>query len=257
MGFRVFAGIELVAALLSWGQADVRRPVFDAASVKLAAVKDGKMSIDTLPGGRFTANNADLTRLIAFGYRVRTAQILGVPKSMRSQGFDIVAKAESDHPTDEQLRMMVQILLAESFKLTLHRETKEGQVYTLVLVKGGSKLHASGKDETSISSGRLFHVVYQKVSMPLLAQDLSPRLARTVLDRTGLTGDFDFTLEWTERTIYLPLRPTSGLEQPEATGPVGPSLFTALQEQLGLKLESTKGPVEMLIIDHAEMPSQN
>jgi uncharacterized protein (TIGR03435 family) len=257
MRCRVVPGFGLIATLLGLGQGDINRPAFEAASVKLTAAKDAKLSIDMPPGGGFRANNADLTSLIAFGYRVRAAQISGVPKSLRSTGFDIVAKADNDHPSIEQLRLMVQSLLADRFKLTLHRLRKEGPVYALVLAKGGPRLDASVKDETSISSGRLFHVVYQKVSMPLLAENLSQRLSRTVLDRTGLEGDFDFKLEWVERTIYLPLRPASGLDAPEATGPTGPSLFTAMQEQLGLKLEAAKGPVDMLVIDHVEMPSQN
>ncbi len=176
--------------------------------------------------------------LIAFAYDVRPHQIVDGPSWAESAGFDIVAKGDDDR----QIRAMVQKLLADRFGLTLHAATREMPVYALVVGKGGPKFHASEKENMSISGGGKGRVMYQKATMALFAQNLAPPLGRTVVDRTGLAGEYDFTLEWS---------PEEGMSTES------PSLFTALQEQLGLKLESAKAPVKILVIDHAEKPSQN
>jgi uncharacterized protein (TIGR03435 family) len=138
---------------------------------------------------------------------------------------------------------MLQTLLAERFKVAVHRETKEVAVYALMLAKSGPKLHEVKEDDTNSHTGLRDsngHIAATKSPMTALARVLAEEVGRTVLDRTGLTGKYDFILDWT---------PDQGTRAPDVPGAF---LFAALQEQLGLKLEPTKGPVEMLIIDHAE-----
>ena len=229
---------------------------FEVASLKPTAETGRGMSLNRSPGGRFTTTNASLEMLIEFAYDVRSHQVSGGPKWLESEGFDIVAKAENANPSTEDLRAMVQKLLEDRFKLALHRETKELLEFALAVGKGGPKLHASGKDETRISGGGKGRTIYEKASMATLAWNLSQRLGRTVVDRTGLKGDFDFALEWAPGEDE-PRKKINGVEIPPPTDISGPSVFTALQEQLGLKLESTKGPVEILVIDRAERPSAN
>jgi uncharacterized protein (TIGR03435 family) len=169
---------------------------------------------------------------------------------------------------------MIQSLLADRFKLTVHRETKELPIYVLTVAKSGSKLHAAAPAaEENIPLGppmpdgpQANHSIRMngRGDLSVMAQNLdrfadllSHQLGRPVINKTGLTGDVDFTLRWTpdDGRGQMP-----GGQPPEAAPPAeanGPSLFTALQEQLGLKLESQKGPVETIVIDHVERPSEN
>jgi bla regulator protein blaR1 len=229
---------------------------FEVASIKPTAETGRGMSLNRSPGGRFTTMNASLEMLMEFAYDVRAHQISGGPKWLESDGFDIVAKADNENPPTEDLRAMVRKLLEDRFKLAIHRETKELSKYSLVVGKGGPKLQPSGKDETRISGGGKGRTNYEKASMATLAWNLSQRLGRTVVDRTGLKGDFDFALEWAPGEDE-PRKKINGVEVPPAADISGPSVFTALQEQLGLKLESTKGPVEVVVIDRVERPSGN
>jgi uncharacterized protein (TIGR03435 family) len=258
------AGIAAVAGPVVFGivtspQGRAQQPAdfslaFEVASIKPTEETGRSMNLNRAPGGRFTTRNTGLKMLMTFAYDVRPHQISGGASWIDSEGFDIVAKAEAAEPTIEQFRGMMQKLLADRFQLTFHRETKEMPVYALVLAKNGPKLRVSDKDQTTIQGGR-GQVTYQKCSMAFFAQNLSPRLGRTVLDRTGLKGEFDFTLE---ATIEDEIRKRVEAGEASASSePVGPTIFTALQEQLGLKLESTKGPVEILVIDRAQKPSGN
>ncbi len=227
---------------------------FEVASIKPTEETGHSMNLNRAPGGRFSTRNTGLKMLMTFAYDVRPHQISGGASWIDSEGFDIVAKAETADPTIEQFRGMMQKLLADRFQLTFHRETREMPVYALVLAKNGPKFKVSDKDETTIQGGK-GQTRYQKCSMAFFAQNLSPRLGRTVLDRTGLKGEFDFTLE---ATIEDEIRKRVEAGEASASSePVGPTIFTALQEQLGLKLESTKGPVEILVIDRAVRPSSN
>jgi uncharacterized protein (TIGR03435 family) len=258
------AGIAAVAGPVVFGivtspQGRAQQPAdsslaFEVASIKPTEETGRSMNLNRAPGGRFTTRNTGLKMLMTFAYDVRPHQISGGASWIDSEGFDIVAKADAADPTIEQFRGMMQKLLADRFQLTFHRETKEMPVYALVLAKNGPKLRVSDKDETTIQGGRGL-VTYQKCSMAFFAQNLSPRLGRTVLDRTGLKGEFDFTLEATIED-EIRKRVEAG-EASSSSEPVGPTIFTALQEQLGLKLESTKGPVEILVIDRAQKPSGN
>jgi uncharacterized protein (TIGR03435 family) len=278
----VMATIAAVAGPIAFGlmsapqeTAKLDSPKFEVASIKPVKALDNHVDITTAPNGRFTARNVTVKMLITEAYQVKGFQITGEPKWVNSERYDIVAKADESATkngseyTDDQLRqyqskhrLRLQALLADRFQLKLHKNLKELPVYALILAKNGSRLQPV-IEQRPISSrgmhatdGRL---TAQDVPLSFLTELLSDRLARIVLDRTGLKGDYDFTLNWTpEEHTPLPFgagpMAQNALPQPEANGP---SIFTALQEQLGLKLEPQKGPVEILVIDHVEKPTPN
>jgi uncharacterized protein (TIGR03435 family) len=246
---------------------------FEVASVKSGDPNNPQVLLSLQPGGRFTTINASLQMLIDFAYDVRNHQISGGPNWLDTAKFDIEAKAGGDAPllpgpeVGSRLRLMVQSLLAERYKLTLHKETREEQVYELVVDKGGSKLklteRSPDKDAADTAkagpqglrtAGR-GQLEGMAAPASMLAKEFSRITGRSVIDRTGLAGRFDFHLKWTPDPGAPP--PMAGLEAGSPPDPSWPSLFTAVQEELGLKLQSTKGPVEILVIDHVEKPDAN
>jgi len=173
--------------------------------------------------------------------------------------FDIVAKAPADTPLD-QIRLMLQTLLAERFLLALHREPKELSYVALVIGKKGPKLQEAIPD--SDASGNKFligRIVSNHISMNTLATLFARFTGQTVLDMTGLTASYDLKLEWTPENTPASAAPGRGADAGVSMdGESGPSLFAAVEQQLGLKLEVRKGPVEIIVIDHAErVPAQN
>lgn len=182
--------------------------------------------------------------------------VQGGPDWLDRDKYIIVAKAESADATPEQIKAMLQTLLAERFKLGVHRETKDLNVYTLVVGKNGSKLQEATEEQKSSSSvtgtNRGLQMVYQKVALPLLINTLANMLGSPVLDKTGLAGRYNFKLEWADPRFG---RPGNGTDAPPVDS--FPDLFTALEEQLGLKMEVKKGPVEVLVVDHAERATEN
>jgi uncharacterized protein (TIGR03435 family) len=260
---------------------DTKLPAFEVASVKRSESGDSRViGGRTQPGGRFTMANVQLREIIRVAYRLESFQVSGGPDWINADRFDIVAKAESD-AAPEQLLLMLRTLLAERFKLAVHRETRELPVFALVVARSDGKLgpqlrysdancvaaatgppsgRTPGRPDPSqppqCGSGRLglgrFTARAQKIEA--LSLILSTRVSRSVLDRTGLTGYFDFDLEWTPAAGEPGLPPPNGPanDRPDDSGP---SIFTALQEQLGLKLDPQRGPVGVLIIDHAEQPT--
>ena len=196
-----------------------------------------------------TATAVTLLDLITSAYGVRYEQVSGGPGWVNTAHYDIAAKAEGEAPlTKEQSRQMMQALLGERFQLKIHRETREVPVYALVVGRNGPKLKETSADEPGdnfVRGGRAgMHMEATRGTMEQLARQLSGT-AGPVMDRTGLAGYYAYQLDWTPAT-----RPSD----PESDTP---SLFTAVQEQLGLKLETAKGPMEMLIIDRAEKPTEN
>lgn len=201
-------------------------------------------------------------------------QILGGPGWAASDRYDISATKDAAFGL-EQTKLMLQALLEDRFQLMLHRETKESQVYALVAAKDGIKLRASAEGSCLPRSrtapvdqapkkvcGYLAFspagVDGTAISMEQLTTALSQALQRPVIDKTGLTGMFDVHVEWTaDQSTPGFVAPGSPPATPGAADPNSKSIFTALQEQLGLKLESTKGPVEFLVIDRLERPSEN
>jgi bla regulator protein BlaR1 len=250
------------AVILAMRSAAQSGPAFEVASVKPGQTSD-RPSIRALPGGRFIATNETVKYLIQFAYNVQDYQISGGPKWMDSAGFDIVAAPENLTPTADNIgvfRQKLQRLLADRFQLTLQHTTKELPVYTLVVGKGGPKLQEGEKPKNPTDmrlSGGKGLMVAQKVQLGLVAQVLSGRLGRPVTDDTGLTGYYNFRLEWTQDETEPALAGENGAAAAVPVDRAGPSIFTALQEQLGLRLEGRKGPVEVLAIERVEMPSAN
>lgn len=261
------------------------RPAFEVVSVK--PNKSGELlPIVTPPsGGRFSATNVPLKLMIMFAYNKSDFQIARAPDWFTADRFDIVANSDGN-PTRDALRAMLQTLLEDRFRLKVHRETKELPVYS-VSVSSPGKIHESQGDcnptpipsPSSPTQSKLLpalcgqiaafpgHANGQKVTLAQLVDALSLVSGRIVMDKTGLLGKYDINLEWAPAELQLrtpstggaaagPLPNSPALQFP-AVDPNGPSLSTALKEQLGLKLESTKGPVEILVIDRAEKPSEN
>ena len=242
--------VIIAAPMIAFTQSS-KLPAFEAASVKpnnFTATRALRIE-----PGRLVATRMSLGNLIEEAYGVAGFQILGGPTWSNSDVYDIEAKAE--HTTSKaQLLLMLQSLLADRFKLIVHRESKEIPVYTLVVGKSGSKLKEVPYDEEVVGKGvRLsgnLQLTGRMATTSQLTKVLSDTvfngehiLDRPVLDRTGMIGSYDFTLSW-----------KSDKDRADSDGP---SIFSAVQEQLGLKLEAQKGAVEMLAIDHADKPSPN
>ena len=258
---------------------EVKVPAYDVVSVKLNKSESGMVRIMSKADG-YSASNVSLMMLVQGAYGSREDLISGAPSWANSARFDIDAKvAGSDVDalkklSPEQRRLMLPPLLADRFKLKVHTETKQLPVYELVVAKGGSKLKEATPGDTYANGfkgpdgvGRAGpmrmgpgQLSGQGLPVTSLANMLSQELHHTVIDKTGLTGKYDFELNWTPDQGSDPMfkGPDSGQHSSDAApDSSGPSIFTAVQEQLGLKLQSAKGPVETLVIDHVEMPSEN
>jgi bla regulator protein BlaR1 len=231
---------------------------FEVASIKPSppASPDRLISgFQTPGGGRFNAISASLRMLIIFAYNVKDFQVSGGPGWANSESYDIVAKADGN-AARPQLRLMLQALLKDRFKLVLRHETKDAPVYELVVAKGGSKIQEDTTSRQRIAMTGPGKVIAQKAPLALFAEFLGTLAGRPIVDKTGLPGTYGFKLEWTpdvgEAGLPGPARPD--VAPPDSNGP---SLFTALQEQLGLRLQSAKGSVESLVIEGAEKPTEN
>jgi uncharacterized protein (TIGR03435 family) len=227
---------------------------FDVATIKPTAPSTGGHTDINYPsGGHFSAFNISLLALMQWTYGIPERQILDAPSWLSSTHYDIEAKSDAD--TDSRLRSvapdqerelkrrMIQALLAERCRLKLHPETRILPAYDLILAKGGSRLQPSQSNGKTINSGAT-HLDGQGLDTTLIAQLLSQIAGRIVVDKTNLPDRYDLKLQWTPDSAPL-------------TDNSAPSLFTAIQEQLGLKLEPAKEPVPVLVIDHVEQPSPN
>jgi uncharacterized protein (TIGR03435 family) len=233
-----------VAFLLACGAA-FGQPAFEVASIKPAADTPGTSFF--FDRGKVEVKKGTVRGIIEMAYEVRDFQISGGPAWLNSDGFDIVAKSAPDGSGIPELRRKLQTLLAERFQLKVHHETKELPVYALEVGKKGTKLKAeevSGSNGIRSDCGALFGTA---AKMATLALVLARQLGRPVEDHTALTGTYTFQVE------FMP----DGGACAEKLPPGRPSIFTALQEQLGLKLEPTKGPVDIIVIDRVEKPSEN
>jgi len=207
------------------------------------------------------ATNYSLIDLVSFAYDVHTKQIVEAPAWTAIEKYDIVGKHDGQGtPSQEQWKEMLQKMLAERFSLKFHRDKKELSVYVLSVGKSGPKLTKSAADPKSLPSlgyrgyGQL---VVHNVTIGDFSTDIlqGQVLDRPVLDQTGIAGKYDFTLDWMPDDSQFPM--FGGKLPPAPEGYSAPPLYTAIQEQLGLKLEATKAPADVLVIDHVEKPSAN
>jgi uncharacterized protein (TIGR03435 family) len=287
----VVTAVSLLLLLTSTVRGRVHSQARDATAnpltYEIVSIRPSAPNSDPNSGGTeeladgYKATNVTLLTLIrrAYGIDVKS-QILGTPGWLSSDAYDIQAKMESSVADDLRKlsplertyarQQMLRALLADRFKLVVHRENRELPVYMLVVAKNGLRLHESTPERTpneihdsSLDSGRRGG----KITAPCtttqsLAGLLSIALNRTVLDKTGLTAKYDIALQWSveqeqaaaPRLLDGAQAGTGGASMPDASWP---SIFTAIQEQLGLKLEPGKGPVKVVVIDHVERPSGN
>jgi uncharacterized protein (TIGR03435 family) len=248
-----------------------RTPAFEVASVKSNRSGDLAIRIDRPASDRFVAVNVPLRELIRFAYDLQDVRLAGGPDWIRSERFDIMAKSELALPAWSStgppmpLLLMVRTLLADRFGLVVHQETRDLPVYALLVAredrKFGPEITASKLDCESqaaqpacgmrIGPGQM---VMSGTPMSQFALVLSNFVQRVVLDRTQLPGTFDFRLSWTPDRIPQGTPPPGAPPLPPID-PNGPSLFAALQEQLGLTLEATRAPLDVLVIDRVERPT--
>jgi len=228
------------------------RLTFEVASVKLAPPGATERSLSHSPGARLITSNATLKQLVFLAYQVMPFQVTGGPDWVESAGFDIEAKAANPKASQEQFRQMIQTLLADRFQLKFHFASKEVPVYALVVARNGSKLVEAKDDSADVSMRNGRGEMTGVNTMAMFASALSRPLQRKVVDETGLTGAYTFKLQFVPDE--KPARPSDDGAAPSLDGA---SLFTALREQLGLTLKPAKGPVEVLVIDHADKPSVN
>jgi uncharacterized protein (TIGR03435 family) len=214
---------------------------FDIASIKVNIGASGTGYPEPAPGGRrFIATGQYLVALLMFAYDVSPLQITGIPRNFPPARYDI--EATCDQPmTKEQLPHLLQSLLEERFHLSIHREVKEQPVYALTVAKGGSRLHKTKHESEPPGLRQAGHsFTFTNAPMANLIGVLSQVAGRKVLDKTGLSGQYDFTLS------YAPDRDGDGSDRLPA------SVFTAVREQLGLDLESQRSQLEFIVIDHIE-----
>ena len=244
----MIAGIVGIVAADALAQAPP--PSFEVATVRASGPDSAPMSLQRQPGGRLVTSNTPLTFLISWAFGLDDGRLLGAPTGADSTRFDIVAKAPIDNPPPGQMQLMMRSLLAERFGLVVHTETRNRNVYTLRIAAGGTRLiivnppePADGNpfsmDDAGVLKGR-------HVTAAMLARVLSSQLGEPVEDMTQLTGSFDFTLRW---------RPDTGPIPDDGTRP---SLFTAIREQLGLRLDTRRVPVDVVIVDRLSLaPTAN
>jgi uncharacterized protein (TIGR03435 family) len=289
--------LVLIAALnvlLGQTPESASRPRFDVASIKPSVPREisnpYQRSYGNAGPGRYLARNTPLQLIIANAYDIRAAYIFGGPAWVSSDGYEILARAETSaeearstrngtQPMFDRDRLRLQALLEDRFSLKVHRETRQLPIFAVTVAKGGPKVQPAncitfdpnrpavlkpGQFRPaycglapSEQNGLSFKVTGSGVTMTHLLLSLSNFSDRPFIDRTGYTPTFNATVEWYVEPIQSPGNLVGTGKSSRSTEPLGPSLVTALQEQLGLKLKSTKGPIEVLVIDQVERPSAN
>ena len=224
---------------------------FEVATVKRAAgggpPGDVARNMDSSPGS-FAMRNVPLRMALEFAYDLKPYQVVGPDWINNEERYDIIARAPGPAPND-QMRQMLQALLTERFQIKLHREKKELPVYVLLRGKGALKLKPGDPNATPTQVGSPTQIVFKNQPISRLTGMLTARMDRPVIDMTGISGVYDYTVE------------TGGLGfngQPPADPTAGPSIFTAIQDNLGLRLESQRAPVDVLVVDQARrVPIEN
>ena len=253
----------LIVSLTFASQAGAQPPPapveFEVASVKPNKSNSTSSGINTSKG-LWRATNITVKNLLINAFEILPEQVVSAPSWIDSDRFDMEGKFEEDPAlsrtkNSDLHRQRLQALLKERFHLATHRETKEWQAYALVVAKKGAKLTPTErKDEGSSSRQNNGHWECKGVTMENFARNLAFRMARPVVDETALAGRFDFTLDFeSDGPVRMGDKdnPISGVDTK------GPSIFAALQDQLGLKLESRKAPVQLLVVDRIERPGEN
>jgi uncharacterized protein (TIGR03435 family) len=269
-----FLGVQLYAGAQGATRA-TPSVVFEVASVKPNASGDLRAAIGVQPGGRYLATNITPRDLVASAYGLQSYQVVGGPSWFAVDRFDVIAKTSTDQPLTppppggppSAMQLMVRALLADRFSLVSHTEMREMPVYHLVLARGdgtfGRGIRPSAADcsipqapgpagqrsPCGIRLGPGF-VSAGGRSMAAFASILSQFVQRSVTDQTGISGTFEFDLSWTPE-----LSPSLPPEGVPAADPDRPILFTAVQEQLGLKLQAARSPLVALVIDRVERPA--
>ncbi len=249
---RMRAVVAILFALFGAAQAQE----FEVASIRPSA-PDSPTFMQAHPGGRLDVSRATLRALMALAWRVQSYQVEGGPVWVRSEYFNVSAKAASN-PDEATLLLMIRSLLKERFSLKLHTETRVAPVYFLVVDGNGTKptpglkVAADASAPGEIGMGQN-HVEAHGISISRLAEALSMQLDRKVVAKTGRSGKFDIALRWTPDAHQATISSTDVADVPADA----PALFTAIREQLGLKLKPGKAPVQFIVIDGAEKPTAN
>jgi uncharacterized protein (TIGR03435 family) len=257
----MLAATALAAAGLLHAQTESQpqRLSFEVASIKPSEPGGRGGGIRAMPGGQtYVAQNVPLRLIIMLMYKITDSQIVGGPAWMDKDLYDIEAKAPKPSSLD-QLHEMFQNLLADRFKLQFHRATKEIHAYVMTVDKSGSKLKENLSAEPfdfPIKPGGPGKIVATHVDMRYFCWWIAQRFNTPVVDQTGLKGFYDFTFDWMP-DLPPPPPPDAAPERIRIQPPDPGSMFSALREQLGLKVESRKAPVEVFVIDHVERPSAN
>jgi uncharacterized protein (TIGR03435 family) len=229
-------------------------PDWEVASVKARDPNDTSNDQSTgMKGRQYTMVNRTVRAMLLFAYGLHKTQIVGGPSWIATERWDVQGVPDvPGHPNMKQAQILTRKLLEERFGLKVHKETKEMAVYAISVAKGGEKMARSvgdpngGPDENENSNGGVITMRMTNMSLGEFAPDLAFFLDRPAVDQTGLTGRYDFLLKWTADETKAPT---------DGTAP--PGLFTAIQQQIGLKLEPVKAPVDVLVIDQVEQPSAN
>jgi uncharacterized protein (TIGR03435 family) len=237
-------------------------PSFEVATIKPSKPDDPRKAF-IVQGRRFKIINQPLTAILSFSYNVQAKQIIGLPPWADTDKYDIDAEPDGEGaPSDKQWKNMLQKLVAERFKLTFHQEKKELSVYVLSVAKTGPKLTKSEGDPNGLPGlffrGKLGDLGVRNANMGDFTGLMQEAvLDRPVLDQTGITGRYDFTLVWTPDDSQFAGMGAKIPPAPADDGKAPPNLYTAIQEQIGLKLEASKAPADVMVVDHVEKPSEN
>ncbi len=249
----------------------IRPPGRNSKSPPSNPLKEGGTTAGVGNGGA-SEHSVTLKMMIGLAYRLQEFEILGGPSWVDSDRFDIEARAADPNADPDQLRLMLQSLLADRFQLKVHGETKTNSVYFLVVAKNGPKMKRSADQDSPEVNGPSAPgagpnrgalrfgpgaMTGNAVTFSLFTRYLAQRMDRTILDKTNLSGRYDIQLLWQPGEGENPLDPGANRVQSAPGDPSRPSIFSALEEQLGLKLESAKSPIAVLLIDSVEHPSEN
>lgn len=252
MSARRFLATAAIAISLGHAQG-----VFEVASIK-PSDPAARIGAITFPPGRFSVDNVPLRTVLLRIYGLNDYQLLGGPDWLKDR-YNMQAKASEGESTESQIRAMAQRLIEQRFHLKFHHESKQLPVYVLTLGKNAAKLsastEASGASTIGVGKGK---ITGRRAKLSTLSIALTRLLGRPVFDETGLSGDFDFVLHFDPNSVVgLPFKEGSSSDSAAAADSGEPSIFTAVQEQLGLKLEGQKRAIDTVVIDSLQRPTEN